>query len=182
MAQYVPFAEGVDVSGGAVLSFANAAPAFRDNMLQVLANNGIKDIQPDGWYSQIQWLNAMKEVNETYGTNTLFIIGKAIPKSVEFPPDIDTLEKALAAIDITYHMNHRNGEIGHYTLASFNQKERLAIMECNNPYPSSFDQGIVTAIARKFIPPRAPKIDVELDSSKPTRSNGADQCTYLVSW
>ena len=174
--------QGVDVSGSAVLSFANAAPVFRDNMLEILANNGFKDIKKESWYPQAQWLKSLKDVDDKYGINTLFIIGKAIPKSADFPPDIDTLEKALASIDVVYRMNHRNGEIGYYNLTSFDQEEKLAIMECNNPYPSSFDQGIVTAISRKFIPPRVFKIDVTLDDSKPSRTNGADQCTYQISW
>jgi len=46
----------------------------------------------------------------------LFAIGKAIPESAIFPPEIQGLEMGLSAIDIAYHMNHRGGEIGHYNL------------------------------------------------------------------
>lgn len=182
MAQYVPFADGVDVNGQTVLAFINALPMFRDDMLTILAKHGIKDPQEGEWYPQLYWLNAFKEIGEKYGANTLFSIGKAIPENADFPPDIDGLEKALTSIDIAYHMNHRHGEIGNYTLVKFNPEDKIAIMECHNPYPSNFDRGIITTMARKFKPSTVLLISVELDTSKPSRLDGAEQCTYRISW
>lgn len=182
MAQYVPFEDGVEVNGQTVLAFANALPMFRDDMINILAQYGIQDPKEGEWYAQADWLNAFKEIGEEYGANTLFAIGKAIPENADFPPDIDTLEKALGAIDVAYHMNHRNGEIGYYKLAKFNEEDKLAVVECRNPYPSNFDRGIITTMARKFKPPHILMIAVELDTSKPSRLDGADLCTYRISW
>jgi hypothetical protein len=79
-------------------------------------------------------------------------------------------------------MNHRNGEIGYYKLTDYNQKLRLASMECKNPYPSDFDKGIIATMCRKFKPGDALVVNVELDKNEPSRINGADQCTYKISW
>ncbi|WP_299453603.1 hypothetical protein [uncultured Microscilla sp.] len=182
MAQYIPFEEGIEVNGQTVLSFINALPMFRDDMLEILAKHGISNPKEGEWYPQLAWLNAFKEIGEKYGANTLFAIGKAIPENADFPPDIDNLEKALGAIDVAYHMNHTKGNIGHYTLVKFNEEDKIAIMECRNPYPSNFDRGIITTMARKFKPPSVLMIAVELDTSKPSRLDGAEQCTYRITW
>ncbi|OJJ14014.1 hypothetical protein BKI52_44800 [marine bacterium AO1-C] len=182
MAQYVPFEDGVEVNGQTVLAFVNALPMFRDDMLGILQRHGIENPQEGEWYEQVCWLNAFKEIGEKYGANTLFAIGKAIPENADFPPDINTLEKALASIDVAYHMNHRQGEIGYYKLVKFNEEDKLAIMECRNPYPSNFDRGIITTMARKFKPPRVLMINVAIDTSKPSRLDGADVCTYRITW
>lgn len=182
MAQYIPFAPNVEVNGQTILSFVNALAEYKDIITAVLARHGLKDIDPKGWYPQESWLNAFKEVGEQYGPNTLFAIGKAIPESAIFPPEIQGLEMGLRAIDIAYHMNHRGGEIGNYTLLSYKPEECIAIMECHNPYPSHFDRGIITTMVRKFKAPNMVMEKIELDTTKPTRLNGADSCTYNVTW
>jgi hypothetical protein len=83
---------------------------------------------------------------------------------------------------MAYKMNHKGGDIGYYKLVSFDKKERTAIVECKNPYPSEFDRGIITTMVRKFKPADSLRNDVTLDTSKPTRIGGADSCTYKVTW
>lgn len=55
-------------------------------------------------------------------------------------------------------------------------------MECKNPYPSEFDRGIITSMARKFSPGSASGISVELNETKPNRLKGDDSCTYTILW
>ncbi|MBT33793.1 MAG: hypothetical protein CMO01_29360 [Thalassobius sp.] len=182
MAQYKPFADGVEVNGQTILTFVAAIPAYKDVMFGILAKHELKTIEPDGWYSQQRWLNAFQEIGERYGANTLYAIGKQIPENAKFPPEINDLEKALSAIDIAYQMNHQNGEIGYYKLVDFDGTYRRAVMECKNPYPSHFDRGIITSMTRKFRPVESIVINVILDENKPSRLNGAESCTYKVEW
>lgn len=182
MAQYIPFDSDVEVNGETILSFVNAMPIYRDTMLSILDKHDIKNPIQGEWYSQKGWLNSFKEIGEKYGANTLYAIGKVIPENAQFPPDIDSLEKALASIDVAYHMNHRNGEIGYYKLISFHEDLRTAVMECKNPYPSNFDRGIIMTMTRKFKPEGSIIVNVELDENAPSRLNGAESCTYKVTW
>ena len=76
-------------------------------------------------------------------------------------------------------MNHRGGEIGHYNHKSYGPNK--ATIECANPYPCDFDRGIIEAMATRFKPNGA-IVKVQHDASKPCRKNGADSCTYQVSW
>ncbi|TAG92639.1 MAG: hypothetical protein EAZ20_02375 [Bacteroidetes bacterium] len=182
MAQYKVFAPDVQVNGQTILSFVNALPTFKDDLNGILKNYSLVDIKPDFWYSQESWLNAFKEIGEEFGEKTLFLIGKTIPESADFPPHIIDLQSALASIDMAYHMNHKGGEIGYYKLVDFDINAQKAIMECKNPYPSHFDRGIITAMARKFKPENVIFLSIELDTSKPSRLNGDDSCTFNISW
>jgi hypothetical protein len=182
MAQFIPFSHGVEVNGQTILSFVHALPSSQATFYKVLGDHGLSDIYKEGWFSQEKWLHAFKEIYETLGPNTLFMIGKAIPENAIFPDEIDSLEKALSSIDVAYHMNHRGGEIGYYQLSNFDLNARMAIMECKNPYPSDFDRGIIMTMLRRFLPKESVKHNVVLDTDKPTRLDGGEQCTYIVSW
>jgi len=181
MAQFIAFDPKVEVNGETILSVVNTIAVGQEGRLAILKKHGINP-EEGQWYKQQLWLNAFKEISDELGDRTLFVIGKAIPEHAKFPPQIDNLQKALAAIDMAYHMNHRNGEIGKYTLKEFDDKKRKAVMVCSNPYPSEFDRGIISTMLRRFKPLDSVKYDVILDTSKETRMKGGESCTYLVQW
>jgi hypothetical protein len=181
MAQFVAIDPKVEVNGQTVLSVVDGMGVFAGSAKQILQENGIDDPKPGEWYPQQAWLDSFKKIAESIGERTLFQIGMKIPENADFPPEIDNIEKALSAIDVAYHMNHRNGDIGNYKFTKTG--DRSGVMVCDNPYPSDFDRGIIEAMAKKFRPKdslSAPK--VELDPNKETRKNGADSCTYNISW
>jgi hypothetical protein len=194
MAQFVAFNPKVEVNGETVLSIVDGMGAFKERAYKFLADNGIQNPEPGKWYPQQSWLDAFKAIAQATGDFTLFNIGKKIPENAQFPPEINTIDKALAAIDVAYHMNHRiDGQvmfdpatgkmlegIGHYGFQQMNEREIR--MVCENPYPSDFDRGIIEAMAQKFKPAGAGFIIVKLDESLPSRKKGADSCTYTVKW
>jgi hypothetical protein len=179
MAQFKAFAPGVEVNGQTVLSIVEGMSTFKRCALQILADCGISDPQPGRWYPQQAWLDAFETIAKSVGHATLFQIGKKIPENADWPPGIDTIEKALASIDVAYHVNHRGGEIGHYTFQVTG--DRSGKMVCHNPYPCDFDRGIIETIARKFAP-AGTLVLVEHADLQPCREKGADSCTYFVYW
>ncbi len=180
MAQFKAFAPGVSVNGETVLSVVAGMGGFKAQALKILASKGIADPQPGQWYSQQAWLDSFKEISEKIGAKVLFEIGKKIPENAQWPPEIDNIEKALPSIDMAYHMNHKDGEIGHYNFKQTGEKN--GVMVCQNPYPCEFDRGIVTSVARKFKPASSAFVTVKHDDSAPCRSKGADSCTYQITW
>lgn len=179
MAQFQAFSPAVEVNGQTVLSIVKGMGAFAETGMATLARHGIQSPSPMGWYSQRQWLAAFEEIAKSIGPRTLFQIGRSIPSNAKFPPGIDSVEKALESLDAAYHMNHRGGEIGHYSFKLTGPK--TGVVECRNPYPCEFDQGIIEAMVRRFAPPTViPKI--AHDASKPCRSKKGDSCTFLISW
>lgn len=181
MAQFIAFDPNVEVNGQTILSVVNAISVGQQTRLAVLKKQGITP-EEGKWYKQQAWLNAFKAMSEELGEKTLFVIGKAIPENAIFPPQIDNLQKALSAIDMAYHMNHRNGKIGKYILKEYDEKKREAVMVCNNPYPSEFDRGIISTMLRRFKPKDSIKYDVLIDLSKESRMKGGESCTYIVKW
>jgi len=193
MAQFQAFNDQVEVNKQTVLSVVNAMEKGKDKRIELLKRNDI-DLDKGEWFLQQKWLDAFKEIAESLGDMNLFIIGKAIIDNAQFPP-LNNLEEALQSIDVAYHMNHRlDGKvlfdektgkmsegIGHYKLSMFDENAKKATMVCNNPYPSKFDEGIITQVVRKF-KPAGSRESVSLDTSKETRINGGDSCTYNISW
>lgn len=194
MVQFKSFMPDVEVNGETVLSIVNGMELFKQEAFQILKENGIDKPQPGKWYGQQSWLNAFKTISDKLGANTLFLIGKKIPESAQWPPFVDNIEKALASIDVAYHMNHRiknevlfnpqtgamKEGIGHYGFQKVSDK--MIKMVCNNPYPCDFDRGIIEAAGRKFLPKDSLGITVKHDDSQPCRKKGQESCTYVVTW
>lgn len=190
MSQYVLKIPGVEIIGYAIMSFVDGMSTYAPMAYKILAKHGIKNVEVEGFYSAQAWLNAFRDVAEGMGEHTLFAIGKKIFDNAPWPP-FEALEDGLASIDIAYHMNHRlNGQrmwnqetkvmvagIGHYSKPRMEGKRR-AVMVCDNPYPSDFDRGILTAVARRI----KPTAEVTLDEAQPTRRKGGESCTFIITW
>lgn len=175
MAQFQSFADGVTVNGQTVISVIEGMKHSREKAIQILGNHGITNPQKEEWYPQQSWLNSFKEIAESIGTYALYCIGVTIPDNAQFPPAIDSLEKALASIDIAYHLNHRGGEIGYYKFLK--DVDGSLHFICNNPYPCEFDRGIIEGVARKYITAEQ-LVLVKHDDTAPCRDKDADSCTY----
>jgi hypothetical protein len=179
MAQFKAIDSNVEVIGASVLSVAEGMEGFREAAIRIFASHGIVDPKAGNWYSQQASLDAMKEIAEKMGSVTLRMIGEKVPKAALWPSDIDTVPKALAAMDVAYHRHHRGGEVGHFYFERIG--ERTGRMVCNNPYPCDLDMGIIEATVRKFAGDDAYPL-VKHDSRQPCRKQGGESCTYLISW
>lgn len=166
----------VKVNGETILSFVKAVPSSEVSRREILKKYGIDNPEPGKWYSQQAWLNAFKEITERVGVINLRLIGKTIPKSAKFPPEIKETKQAFEMLDKAYKMNHRGGEIGEYKLISFDSKKRELKMDVNTPYPEDFDAGIILGLFDKFKPTdiiRQPNVRME------KKENGI---IYTLSW
>jgi hypothetical protein len=171
----------VEVNGETIQALVEGMGKFRETALKILAKEGIVNPQPGEWYSQQAWLDALAVISDKVGPDAIFNIGLRIPENALFPPDIHSLEKALNSIDAAFHLNHRNGLIGHYYFNATGAKSYEIV--CENSYPCDFDRGLVTAICRHFKPKGSETIaQVIHDDSKPCRKNGQLSCTFLVNW
>ena len=194
MPQYVAIDDRVEVNSRTINSVLAGMKGFRSQAERILQAHGIFDLSPEAWIPQANWLEAFRTIGDTIGQSTLFAIGKMIPETAEFPPDINSIEGALASIDVAYHMNHRleekplfvpeTGEllegIGHYRVQE--TTGRSAIMVCRNPYPCRFDEGIIQAISERFKPDDSLYVQVDHDAESACRNKGGESCTYHIKW
>ncbi len=179
MAMFKTYDAKVEVNGETVLSIVDGMGTFKERALKILAESGITNPVQGKWYPQQAWLDAFRKISDQIGPNTLYRIGYKIPENAKFPPQIDTVDRALASIDVAFHMNHRNGEIGHYNYEKTG--ENTGRMVCPNPYPCDFDRGIIESMAQKFMP-NGRVLIVDHDKNAPCRKKGDETCTYLISW
>ena len=196
--QYKAFEEGIEVNGQTVYSFVHGMGSSKSLGEKYMSEAGIGVIKNgmwlfnfDGWYPQQAWLNGFAAIAKEVGGGILYKIGYAIPSNAEFPPWITDIHSAVKAIDVAYHMNHRKNHrilydassgilhegIGHYGYEQVPGKN-IIISVSHNPYPCEFDRGIITAMVQQH----NVQAVVVHDDSKPCRKNGAETCTYLVSW
>ena len=189
----------IEIIGAALTSFFGGLGAFQSIADRILGELAYGSQKPDGTYyfEPEKWYPAGPNVQmffllkERVGANTLRQAGRSVPEKAIFPPDIDTIHKGLASIDVAYHMNHgQNGQplldpatgvmkdlIGHYKTQNFEGHNEIHVIS-DTPYPSEFDEGIVTAMARRF----EPGARISLHPERPTRLSGGDSCTYVVRW
>lgn len=193
MAEYKVFEDGITTS--AISPFLEGGFIGSKQRKEILEKYGIGELVEGKDYDLQSFLHAFKELGETVGEMNLFLIGKSVMEKVEFPP-MDSLEQALRSVDVAYHMNHKkrgkvmfdpsSGQmeegIGHYSVTKYDETSKTAVMVCNTPYPSKFEEGLILQITRKFKPKGSLLSKVELDQTKESRRAGGETCTFNISW
>lgn len=190
----------IEVNGETLGAFVDAFRQYPSVVTKYLvkyeflapSNTNAGDIDRAKWYPLDTWLSAFNAIAKEVGSNSLYAIGKKVPENVVFPPDqISDIHAALRSIDVAYHLNHRKkgvvmfnlqtGEmvegIGHMVYRPMND-DRMAILECDDPYPCEFDRGVISTMAAKF----EQGAKAFHDNEKPCRKKGGASCTYVVQW
>lgn len=171
-----PYPSGIEVSGGNILSMLAAMGPFRKRGEQLLAEQGIRNVTAEEWYPLEAYVRALETIGERMGPNTLFQIGKQIPDHVMLPPGIDTFEKVAASFEMAFDMNHRGGDAGKISYQMTG--DRSVTIVTGTPYPTDFDKGVTQGFFHKLISTR---VNVVEDTSQPSKRNGGETSTFLVS-
>jgi predicted hydrocarbon binding protein len=196
--QFQPFEQGIEVNGRTVHSVVDGLGAFQNLAKRYLVPEGIGteasgklELDLDGWYPHDAWLRAFARIAKDIGEETLFQIGRSIPKNAAFPPSVVDIHSAMQAIDVAYHLNHRKNRavmfdvatgamqegIGHYRYEAVKDPPSILVV-CHNPYPCAFDRGIITAMGQKF--ELTSRVSHEDEAT--CRAKGGSTCTYRVTW
>lgn len=201
--QYRAFQPDIEISGASLMAVFGGFGPLQTIVNRMLRRDGLVDhactvddarpvascIDIDGWYLQQAWLDTMREIDHSFGTEILFNIGAEIPSHAVFPISAIDIHSALESIDVAYHLNHRRAGrrmydpatqtmldgIGHYGYDKLSPTHILAT--CVTPYPCEFDLGIVVTMARRF----QPRTIVEHVGNE-CRRHGAQACTYSLRW
>ncbi len=182
MPQFVAFSPTVEIWGGSLLGMVEGlvqGGVPRDEILAFLAQGGILDPDPEGWYPQQGLLDTLRSAGLRFGAEVLRAAGRAIPVHSRFPPEVDCLERALTTLDLAYQVNHRGGRIGHYVARRLGSR-RMELF-CDNPYGCDLDLGILdTLLARHQKPGEAFRVHHAPGTS--CRKEGHRACVYQVAW
>lgn len=176
MVEFEAFEDGAEVNGQTVAAFIQGVPAgFEERAIEILAEHGIEDPEPGEWYSQQAWLDATEAIDSRMGEATLNRIGERIPETADWPSGVGLVVAGLDLINEAYNMNHRGGEIGYYDAEQVD--EQTVHVHCKNPYPCTFDQGVVRAVSEEV---SLQDTVLMTEISDQCRSEGGDECVYRI--
>ena len=188
MAQLTNTASGVEVRGEIVLAMIKGMGGLGKRLRHVLAEHGLDYPRPDHWYSQDDLLEALEAIAAGGTPFVVFNMGTQVADDAEFPPEIDSIEKALTHLDALHGGGHRvfsggghcNAKTGSYAFEKTG--ERSGAIVCRTPYACDFDRGLIEATVRRFRPQGSWDVTVKHADSLGCRKLGGDGCTYLVGW
>jgi hypothetical protein len=196
--QFKVFEPGIELYGRALVFMLDGFRIAPSVAMKYLVKFGIARPGPggepmfdaDAWHSQEAALKVFEAIHEEIGPNSMFEVGRQVGAQGPVSKDSRDIHQAVLWIDTGYHLYHRkNGEvmfdaatsrmmdgIGHYGYRRDGDRAIAAV--CANPYPCAFDHGLVTGLAMRY----QPRVRVDHDEAAPCRKNGADSCTYLITW
>src|ERR1700694_4785142 len=181
MAEYISFSSDAQVAGRVILSTFDAIGPGTTPFLEKYA---LTNIDPDGWYPQQTFLNALKEIINRTDGNFLDLVGVGleIAKRSLFPPQVDDVEAGLLALDMAYQKNNHGAEhsnVGRYHIQKISDSQIDIVAE--NPFPCDMVYGVLYGTVRRF--KRANRDYVIFhDNTLPCRKQGALTCTYHIEW
>jgi len=187
MAEFKSFESGTEVIGQVLEAFVAGFPKEAEALgLKILQKHGLSSPQSKQYYPLQNFLDAMKEISDSFTSQMLFRIGEKIALHAVLPPAIEDLQMCLSSVDTAYHMNHRGGEIGRYDYKYLGKDPTNGLdrarMVCHNPYPCAFDRGVIEGFVKRFRPAGAYDVVVRHDDSEPCRQHEGASCTYVITW
>lgn len=175
---YVAGSPQAEVIGQTMLSFADNLAA--DVIQPILDRHGLSEIDPDKWYSHQEWMDILKEMEETLegGASSAFVaFGRRVVENAVMPPQIKTIPDALNALHAIHHANLRNvPEEEGYGIEVKGDKHYIVLH--NTPNPDDAIYGFLWGMAARFKGPHEIFNVRKIDNPAPDRARSA----YEVTW
>ncbi|QLH76300.1 hypothetical protein HZS55_02830 [Halosimplex rubrum] len=170
---------GIEVSGEWVRAVVAGVEKFsadsRESALLVLEAAGLADAEPGEWYALAGYVDAVADIHDIVGDQAVHALGQRIARAVSFPDGAGSVPAGLTALDDVCRAGHRGGDPGGYAFRQIGDEDGR--VECRTPYPCVFDRGIVEGAAVAHADGFVCVCEVGA-----CRTDGADRCTYEVSW
>jgi hypothetical protein len=182
MAEYKAPAPDAELLGGMVHSLWAAFPEdFQETIKGILAKHGVEEIVPQNWYRLQPVLDALKEIESSFGHHLLAQVGEQAATRAPVPPEINSVKVCLFSLNAAFRKFHRGGDIGGYDVKEDNSTgiTRYVVVS-SSPYPCSLTRGYLEGYAKRFKDPDTKEVLVRHDDASPCRRDGADTCTYFV--
>jgi hypothetical protein len=183
MAEYKASSPNCELIGSMVASLWAAFPEnFQGAIKGVLLKHGVADIQPEKWYLLQSVLDALKELETTFGHHLLSQVGEQAALRAPVPPEVKSFKDCLINMNATLKKINRGGSAGGYEVQEDDAPgglQRFRVI-ASTPFPCSLTRGYLESFARRFGPVGTQEVLVRHDEQNPCRRNGADTCTYYV--
>ena len=183
MAEYKVSSPDAELLGGMLYSLWTAFPErFQEMIKKVLAKHGVVDVVPENWYRLQPVLDALKEIEDSYGHFLLREVGEQAAERAPIPPEINSLQAVLFSLNPTLHKFHRGGNIGGYEVKEEKTSQGLTRYRvvASTPYPCSLTSGYLEGFSKRFGAAEWKEVLVRHDEEGPCRRKGSETCIYFV--
>jgi len=173
-----PSTDGPEVAGDLLRAVVTGVGQFssdaRGPAIAALSEHGVAEPSPGEWYPLAPAIAAIESVDGLVGVDGTLDLGKRVSRTFAFPAATDDVPAALAALDRAYRDHHR-GDAGGYTFRQIGDDDGR--IECHTPYPCAFDRGVVEGVTSRFADGFVCLREVGV-----CRADGAERCTYELTW
>ena len=170
---------GSMVIGGFILGAVEALGAFKETGYRILADIGLKDAKMDQMYPMQIFCDFFESISSKVGTATLSTMGKNVGSTFPLPPDVDSAEKILNALDSQYKYGTRGlGMDEGWKVKKTGSNSATAVF--TGHFPDNFIRGLVESMGRKVT--KSNKFTAAIDSTQPSIDKGEKSVTLLLSW
>lgn len=125
---------------------------FKPVVDKVLAQYGVKTISPDTWYPLQMLLDIYTAMTNMGNTITNFVsIGMQVINTSPFPPEVDSIFKAIEMLNFVYDINVRNFDEQDKYEINILSNQHIRVVD-HSPFPHDLVYGYFYAIAQRFRP------------------------------
>lgn len=144
---YAAFDPKCQVKGSAMTGFLENIR--RESILPYLEKHGLTDIDPEAWYPHQPFLDLMTDLaHNREAMFDLVAVGMRMAENAPFPPEVDSIEKALLGFSEAHYVVYRGGDSGIVTAEKLSDRHiRLAF---RTPQTDESGYGVTYGVARRF--------------------------------
>lgn len=163
------------ISGAYVAAFVQSAgevsPVFEKKAKETLADRDITDPDPESWYDNEKFGEALFEIVDKAGERTVAQAGKEMVAITDEILEQDEIEAGLEVLTAQHeeiHESHTVGDAGILTYEQLSPTSYRVASEGGYEYPASLVKGAAEETVRRTGgPSRVDVSDVETESNEP---------------
>lgn len=146
-----PFSSALEVIVNPLWLYVDVMPAFiRRPLLRFLEQADIAYKPTENWTLVSKVMHFYQLVEQEFGAEILFDLGKKGTNILSIPPHIQVLSDMLAYFDELYQANHRGGYAGFYKLLHYDPEQQQYTFRIHTPYPKILNKGVLTGFGRTY--------------------------------
>lgn len=156
--------------------------AIRPKAELLLRETGLEPGLREGWHPLEPILEWLDRLLAEFGEEPVRLLGRRYLQQTRLPPRLESFERALQTLEITFHLNHRGGDVG-VCLFRF-RGPRQGELSIQSPYPCPFVVGLLEALGERFLPEGTPPLRIQRRDLPPQvgLEEGPPMLAFHLAW
>jgi hypothetical protein len=165
-----------ETSGREILFILENMGTYQKLGEMLVKKNGIFVTSREQWFPLKKWVNALKQIVDVMGPNSLHTLGKRCGSKLEFPEDVQYVGTSMSYLKELYKKNYKLEDDHH--ILTFLTDTKLKI-ESVSVYPCEYESGLLESILMDF---STGDCKIYHEPSDACRKKGKLACSYILEW